>query len=268
MTIVKKAAVLSAVVVLLASMAPQAQERPVDAQRRRNQIRLLEGVLARAAGLGAQEVAGQMQRLDPTMAVMTGRARARGFVLEGHGVFFDVEVPALRQSVIWSMVASQRDMQMARSIEAMRRALETLPAQDPASQRVQQELQNLQRLVPPLQRASAADVTPQSPGGATPVMDTRPLIPTALLDDPNAAYTEAVKRQLIEAMLDHSLPMDLAPDEWLIVAARDGEGPIAPGEIYDPETIVLRVKGSDLAIYAADRSRRDEIRSKVQVTVF
>jgi hypothetical protein len=266
-TIVKKAAVLSAVVVLLASMAPQAQERSADAQRRRNQIRLLEGVLARAVGLGAQEVAGQMQRLDPTMAVMTGRARARGFVLEGHGVFFDVEIPALRQSVIWSMVASQRDLQMARSIEAMRRALDTLPAQEPASQRAQEELQKLQRLVPPLQRASS-EVTAQSTTGATPVADTRPLIPPALLDDPNAAYTEAVKRQLIEAMLDHSLPMDLAPDEWLIVAARDGEGPIAPGEIYDPETIVLRVKGSDLAIYAADRSRRDEIRSKVQVAVF
>lgn len=265
----KKVVLLSTMVVLLASVVPHAQEQTVDPQRRRNQIRLLEGVLARAVGLGAQEIGGQMQRLDPSMAVMTGRARARGFVLEGHGVFFDVEIPALRQSVVWSMVTSQRDLQIARSLDAMRRALETLPSQDPANQRALQELQNLQRMVGPVQaRSAGAEVAAATTAGTTPVADMRPLIPTALLDDPNAAYTEAVKRQLIDAMLDHSLPMDLAPDEWLIVAARDGEGPIAPGEIYDPETIVLRVKGSDLAIYAADRSRRNEIRSKVQVTVF
>lgn len=271
--VVKKAVLLTAMFVLVASTVPQAQDRPVDPQRRRNQIKLLEGVLARAVGLGADEVAKQMQRLDPSMAVLTGRARARGFVLEGYGVFFDVEIPALRQSVVWSMMTVQRDMQIARSLEAMRRALETLPPQEPAGQRAQQELQNLQRMVGPVQtrggaQALTAEVTAASTGVTTPVVETRPVIPTALLDDPNAHYTDAVKRQLIDAMLEHSLPMDLGPDEWLTVAARDGEGPTMPGEIYDPETIVLRVQGSDLAIYASDRSRRDEIRRKVQVAVF
>jgi hypothetical protein len=88
------------------------------------------------------------------------------------------------------------------------------------------------------------------------------------LDDPEALYTEVVKSELIDAMLDHGLPMNLGPDEWLTVAARDSEGPIRPGEIYDAVTIVLRIKGGDLATYAADRSRRDEIRSKVEVRVF
>jgi hypothetical protein len=268
---VKKVVLLTTAFLLVTSVVPQAQDRIVDPKRRRNQIQLLEGVLARAVGLGAEEVARQMQMLDPTMTVLTGRARARGFVLEGYGVFFDVEIPALRQSVVWSMMTVQRDMQIARSLESMRRALETLPPQEPA-QRAQQELQNLQRMVAPVQGRNslvqqAAEVTAASTG-ATTVAETRPVIPTALLDDPNAHYTDAVKRQLIDAMLDHSLPMDLGADEWLTVAARDGEGPTTPGEIYDPETIVLRVKGSDLAIYAADRSRREEIRRKVQVVVF
>ncbi|HXW05352.1 MAG TPA: hypothetical protein VD833_08975 [Vicinamibacterales bacterium] len=264
----------TALVLTAAATVPQAQNRHVDTQRRRNQIQLLEGVLARAVGLGAAEVASQMQRLDPTMAVLTGRARARGFVLEGYGVFFDVEIPALRQSVVWSMMTVQRDMQIARSLDNMKRAVDNVPSQEPAGQRLQQELKNLQRLVGPVQARSnaggqMAEVSAAStPGGPTAVSDTRPALPPALLDDPNAHYTDAVKRQLIDAMLDHSLPMDLGPDEWLTVAARDGEGPTTPGEIYDPETIVLRVKGSDLAIYAADRSRRDEIRGKVHVTVF
>ena len=51
-----------------------------------------------------------------------------------------------------------------------------------------------------------------------------------------------------------------APEEWLTVAARDSEGPLMPDEIYDASTILIRVKGSDLATYAADRSKRAEVR--------
>jgi hypothetical protein len=86
--------------------------------------------------------------------------------------------------------------------------------------------------------------------------------------DPGNVYTESVKAALIDAMLDHSLPMDLAPDEWLTVAARQSEGPLAPSEIYEASTIILRVRGEDLATYAADRSRRSDVRQKVEVRVF
>ncbi len=44
------------------------------------------------------------------------------------------------------------------------------------------------------------------------------------MDDPDRQYTDAVKSALIDAMLDHSLSMDLGPDEWLTVAARQSEG--------------------------------------------
>jgi hypothetical protein len=56
--------------------------------------------------------------------------------------------------------------------------------------------------------------------------------------------------------------MDVAPDEWLTVAARVSEAG-QRGQI-----LMLRVKGSDLALFAADRERRDEIRSKVEVSIF
>jgi hypothetical protein len=41
-----------------------------------------------------------------------------------------------------------------------------------------------------------------------------------------------------------------------------------PDEIYDASTILIRVKGSDLATYAADRSKRAEVRSRVVVQEF
>ena len=66
-------------------------------------------------------------------------------------------------------------------------------------------------------------------------------------------------------MLDHSLQMKLAPEEWLTVAARDSEAPLSPTSLSDAPTIVLRVKGSDLAVYHSDPARRDEIRAKVKV---
>jgi hypothetical protein len=43
---------------------------------------------------------------------------------------------------------------------------------------------------------------------------------------------------------------------------------MTPDEIYDASTILIRVKGSDLATYAADRSKRAEVRGRVQVREF
>lgn len=90
----------------------------------------------------------------------------------------------------------------------------------------------------------------------------------ALLTDPNQLYTEAVKNALIDAMLDHGGPMGIGPDEWLTIAAKDAEGPLSPSEPYEAATIVLRIKGSDLVAFRADRLTRDEARTRVEVREF
>ena len=54
----------------------------------------------------------------------------------------------------------------------------------------------------------------------------------------------------------------------LTVAARGSEGTLNPDEIYESVTIVIRIKGADLAEYIADRGKRDEVRRRVQVRVF
>lgn len=257
---------LTAALTLAASGAPQAQDRPSELQKRRDQIQLMEGVLARAVGLGAAEVSRVLQALDPGSTVLTGQARARGFVLESYGVFFDVEIPALQQSVVWSMMNMQRDLHVGTALDSMRRILESLP-EGPTRQQAQKVLQLLRQQVGPV-HPSEQNSPAQQVRSEVEAATVGASVPAPVIDDPNTLYTEAVKRQLIDAMLDYSLPIDLRPDEWLTVAARDSDGPMAPGQIYDPMTIILRVSGSDLSIYAADRSRRDEIRSRVQVTVF
>ena len=62
--------------------------------------------------------------------------------------------------------------------------------------------------------------------------------------------------------------MSIAPNQWLTIAARDAQGPLFPGEAYDAMTIVLRIKGSDLADLYAERITRAEARKRVEVREF
>ena len=72
------------------------------------------------------------------------------------------------------------------------------------------------------------------------------------------------RRELIDAILNHSLPLNIGPDQWLEVGAHMMETPQSQRGV----TLMIRVKGSDLAIFAADPARRDEIRSRVEVRAF
>jgi hypothetical protein len=257
---------LAGVTAMLAiPVAVSAQLRPPDEQRRSDQIQLMEGVLSKAVRLGAAEVNRRMQSIDPTLTVITGQARARGFVLEGYGIFFDVEVPTMSASAAWSMMTVQRDTAVAASLESLRRALASLP-EGPKLQEAQQALQTVARQVGPIQQSRGTTDSVLPAANTVVAANTNPLPP--VMDDPDRQYTDAVKSALIDAMLDHSQAMDLGPDEWLTVAARQSEGPLAPNQLFDVATIVLRVKGSDLSVYMADKSKRAEVRQKVDVKVF
>ena len=128
---VKTGCIVAAAVLLAGPALSTAQERPADAQRRRDQIQLMEGVLSRAVRLGAEQVNRRMQALDPTLTTITGQARARGFVLEGYGIFFDVEVPTMSASAVWSMMTVQKDLQVAASLESLRRPRPLSPPTPP-----------------------------------------------------------------------------------------------------------------------------------------
>ena len=69
---------------------------------RRDDIKIMEVVLTNAVKNGADTLARQMQIQEPGSIIVTGTARARGFVLDGYGVFFIVDVPMMKQSVVWS----------------------------------------------------------------------------------------------------------------------------------------------------------------------
>jgi hypothetical protein len=253
------------VAVLLAAAARPvfAQARDAEAQDRRRNIRYMEGVLVQAVRVGAEMVGKELERYEPTgVTMLMGSPRARGFVLEGHGIFFDVEVPEINQSVVWSVMIAQRDRQISNAIDSLRSVMRGMP--NDAAQQAESALQLLNAAVGP---APTRDVAAASKD-TSPVMKDVPVgrvSPQPAVIEPRKIYHAAVIGSVVDAMLGYSVQMALGADEWLTVAARGYDGPSGPQQgLSETTTITVRVKGSDLAIYHADPTRRAEIREKVK----
>ena len=226
--------------------------------RARSNLSIMEGVFQRAVVIGADNLNCRVRAISPQdpPLLLAGEAEVRGFRLEGHGVFFDVEVPVLRQSVAWSLRAlmDQSGVPLATALDQLRTAVRSV-----ADTRMRQSLETA------LQRVELQVGGPDTPGatarrGATPP-------PAALdwLNDPGGAYTAEVRNALVDAMLEHSQALGLGADEWLIVAARDNERRDRLSQGDETSTITLRVKGSDLAALRAGRITAEEARGRVQV---
>jgi len=251
-----------------------------EQMRMRFQIAAMEGVLERAVQLGARRLSQQVQSLSPDMLVIGGAARAKGFLLDGYGVFFDVDVPALRRSVAWSFRQLGRpDGSVETAITSLKRNLTSV--NDPAVRREMDEaIQRLARLVGPMPMPGqphmpgmiGPGVQPVSAGGSGEVpvsggAQSQSITPqqAAIIDDPGLAYTNEVKAALVDAMLDYGAPIPIGDDEWLTIAARDdNDSRLGGGDPYDVSTIVLRISGADIGAFRAGKLTREETLAKVE----
>jgi hypothetical protein len=278
----------AAVAVVAATGVASAQQPESDPDRARYNLFTMEGVLERAVEQGANQLSRQVRRLMPDMLLMSGAAEARGFRLEGYGVFFDVEVPVLRRSVAWSLrtMVDGNGVAAASALQRFKSHIDTID--DPRVKAdLQQALRRIELQVGPAQPPAVAGprrggapargtVTAAVDVEAAPAAPAQPQAPPltpadeALLTNPSDVYEKEVVDALADAMLDYSAPMGVGPEEWLTVAARDNEhrDRLMPGDSYDLMTIVLRVKGSDLAAFRADRITREEARKRIEVREF
>ncbi len=263
-----------------------APPRPLDRAELRHQIYVMEGALSRAVEFGAQQLNRELRTVAPDMFLLAGQAQARGVYLDDYGVFFDVEVPMLRESMMWSlrMMLEQDDSTTKAAVADLRRYLQSIqdPAQraslEKALRRLESQALPVTNMPPQRPDAGAAQpiVIPSSGGAATPVPpavapQVEPIERPAWLQDPNRAYSESVVRALIDAMIDFSGPMRIGPGESLTVAARDNarRDTLAPRDPYEEVvTVVLQIKGSDLQEYRAGRIDKAEARKRVKVGEF
>ena len=230
-----KAAIVAAVMLTMSPIPAGAQTAvpPSPEQlRRHEQISLLEGTLVGAVKVAAGRVAKDVQS-HTNAQLFAGEARAKGFTLEGHGVFVYVEIPALDLTLTLNVIQDQLEQRRAEA-EA-----------GPVSNKTELKGDPKTFVIPSTAREALQAV-----------------------QDTGQKYRSEVKLALADAMLDFSKNLELKPDEWLSVAARGNEGALTPGEVFQLTTVILRVKGSDLVDYLAGRLTKDEARLKVEVRQF
>jgi hypothetical protein len=242
---------------------------------------MMEGVLERAVQLGVDNLRRRVRAVMPDDALLQGGvAQVRGFPLEGYGLFFDIEVPALRRSLAWSMrTMHDTGIALARDLAQIRRLVESIP--DPRAQaEFDRTLRRIQQQIGPTPTLRGGPVA--SPSGVTAVAaqtvtapgqpaepSAGPEVDQVLLNDPNEAYTQEVRAAVVDAMIENSAQLALGDHEWLTVAARDNApaGPFMSGD-PDAATLVLRVSGADLNAFRAGRLTLEQVRSRVEVSEF
>ena len=276
---------------------PVGAQAPGPTRDLRRQIYAMEGALAKAVQFGAKQVNREIRSFSPELFSLAGEAQAHGVYLDGYGVYFDVGVPILRQSMIWSLrqMMEPNDPSLRRGIDLLKQLATN--ERDPAKRHDIENAINRFELElgpqsPPFGGASSErSSAPQAAGrGPLGVVGPQTLVPDApaaapaseaaatatarervVMQDPNRAYTEAVKNALIDAMIDFAVPMLLGPDEWLTVAARDNapRDTFAPQDPYEETaTILLRIKGADLAAYRSGKIDSVEAKKRVQIQEF
>ena len=232
----------------------------------------MERVLEGAVEHGVTVTRDRLQALLPAQMLISENARVRGFRLDGYGVFFDVEVPSLEGTLPWSFrTLDQNDLGLESALKALQTHVQA--AGDP---NLRQALERIELQVGPMTRVTRS--TARTVAGALGATESASVASAGaeaqssidpILNNPEEAYRGEVKQALMEAMLDHSGPLAIGPDEWLTIAARRNEdrARLAPAD-SDAQTIVIRASGADLAAFRAGRILREDAVKRIEVRVF
>jgi hypothetical protein len=263
--------------VLASNSFAQVSQTEADQVRGRQKISLMESVLESAVANGADSLMRAVRAVMPPDALMmTGAPSARGFRLEGYGVFFDVEVPVIRPTVAWTLrqMVDENGLGAATAVNQLKAYIATVqdPRQRTALDRALRRLELQVGPVGPVQQDAAArpgatNVSSQAVALPAPA---QPQVDRAVIEDPNAVYTREVSVAIIDAMIENSGPLPVGENEWLTVAARDNIRPdrLVPGDTSNISSIVFRIKGSDLAAFRAGRMTLEDARTHVEVQQF
>jgi hypothetical protein len=279
--------ILSSVVLGVALATPalaQSTARSPEVRQLHYQLDMMERVLESAVSHGAMVIRDRLQAVAPEAPgelLILDTPRVRGFRLEPYGVFFDVEVPSLNATLTWSLKTLQdSDSSLQSALNVLRNRL------DPSDAELQQALQHVAVRVnsstaPTTAPEPTRAVTPTLPNPRRPAanpperqVSAASLAPGAqaatepdnILENPNEAYRNEVIKALSDAMLDYSGALPVGDSEWLTIAARGVYDRPATGN--DASTIMVRVRGVDLAAYRARQISREEALKRIERRVF
>ena len=251
---------------LAAGSVAEAQTAAAVAEQKqsRYQIGQLERVLEGAVEHGVSNIRDRLQALGPTELLITDNARARGFRLEGYGVFFDVVAPSFDTTVLWSIrTLDQNNLGLENALKALQAHIK-----DAGDVDLEQALRRVELQMNPMLLTRPASAVRAAGAGAAPAA-APPQAVDPILADPNGAYRTEVTRALMEAILDYSSSLDIAPAESLTVGVRrnDERPRLAPAD-SDAQTFMIRLRGADRAAFLARQITREEALQRIEVRVF
>jgi len=242
------------------------------ARQQRYQIAQMERVLEGAVEHGVTVTRDRVQELAqvPADLLVSDNAHARGFRLDGYGVFFDVIVPSFETTLTWSLrTLDQNDLGLDSALRTLQTHIKT--SGDP---NLEQALKRVELQVNPgtLGRPSAAVVAgarTATGSVASTAADTPGAGAPGILTDPSEAYRTEVIEALKDAMLAHSSALGIEKSEWLTIAAKgnDDRPRLAPAD-SDARTRIIRLSGADLADFQAGKLTREEALKRIEVIVF
>jgi hypothetical protein len=266
------AALVTSASLALMAQAPASSQTAPDRQQR-YRIGVMERVLEGAVEHGAAVTRDRLQAFLPADMLLSENAHARGFRLDGYGMFFDVSVPDLEGTVPWTFRAlDQNNLGVDAALRTLRSYIESASPDT----NVQQALKRIELQVAPVTAAlngpdPASNQRP-SPAGlrgspASTASAERP--PDTILENPQEAYRAEVRDALMDAMLEYSRSLAIGTDEWLTIAARrnDERPRLSPAD-SDARTTVIKAHGTDLAAFLAGQISREEARKRMEVRVF
>lgn len=252
-----------------AAAAQGAAARPDDSAEKpsRYQIGQMERTLEGAVEHAEKNTRDRFQLLVPTSMLIAENARVRGFRLDGYGVFFDVVVPSMDVTLPWSLrTLDANDLGLQSAMKALRAHVESSGDRD-----LEQALRRieLQVALPPPTAAQPRVMNARTAAGAAASTTEAPAPRDPILSNPDEAYRAEVKQALQDVMLDYSGPLAIAAGEWLTVAARRNEErpQLAPAD-SEARTMVIRIKGDDLAAFRAGKLSREDAIQRMDVRVF
>jgi hypothetical protein len=275
-------------IIALAAAVPLAAQSAAPVRDQRYQIGVMESVLEQAVEHGADKTRESMQAvLPPAEMLLATNARVRGFRQEGYGVFFDVDVPTLDTSLPWSFaVLDQNGLGLDSALQAIRAIVQKSNDAnlEQALRRIEVQLAPVTVASPFAQQRQQASPAARTVGSASvDTGDTRPIAtapvtlpvqvpPITSIEVYFTQVREALRREvreaLIDAMLEHSRGLQLAPNEWLHIAARRAEDRprLAPIDT-NADTMHIRVRGADLTEFLGGKIDRDEAVRRFEVKV-
>jgi hypothetical protein len=242
------------------------------AAQQRYEIGQMERVLEGAIEHGVAVTRDRVQAITQVQAdlMVSDNAHARGFRLEGYGVFFDVIVPSFLTTLTWiQRTLDQNDLGLDSALRTLQTHVKTSgdPNLEQALKRV--ELQVNPGALGRTEPASTTGARTVTGSAASINADTGAAADDPVLADPNEAYRTEVIQALKDAMLSHSSALGIGPSEWLTIAAKgnDDRPRLAPAD-SDARTRIIRLKGSDLADFLAGKITREEALQRIEVRVF